>query len=222
MSFAKHPEIKPPKGGVAAKAGRATKSGRATTTVAKTAQTAPKSLSTLQEDAAYCKACPLWEGRTQVVFGGGNPQARVMIVGEAPGKNEDEAGEPFVGAAGKNLTALLERAGLAREDVYIANVLKCRPPSNRNPCSSEIQACGHFLHEQARLVAPEFIVSLGNFATKHIMKTDCGITSMRGRVHEVGKFKVFPVFHPAAALYDRKKQQILEDDFAELGELLNH
>ncbi len=177
-------------------------------------------LTELAEEASRCRACPLWEGRTNVVFGEGAPDARVMVVGEAPGKNEDEQGRPFVGAAGKNLDELLALAGLAREEVFIANVLKCRPPGNRNPLTEEIRACAHFLHDQARIVNPEYIVTLGNFATHHIMRTDKGITRLRGQVHQVGRFKVMPVYHPAAALYDRSKQEILEHDFKLLGTLL--
>lgn len=177
-------------------------------------------LQKLASEAAGCKGCPLWEGRTNVVFADGDASARVMLVGEAPGKNEDLEGLPFVGAAGKNLDAMLALAGLQRKDVYIANVLKCRPPGNRNPQPHEIQACAHFLHDQARLVEPEVIVTLGNFATRHIMKTDLGITRLRGQVHQVGRFKVLPVYHPAAALYDRSKQEVLEEDFRALGRLL--
>ena len=177
-------------------------------------------LEELKSQVEVCRACPLWEGRTQVVFGVGNPHARVLFVGEAPGKNEDEQGEPFVGAAGKNLNALLELAGLARDDIYIANVLKCRPPSNRDPQPIEIEACTPWLREQTRIIDPEFIVTLGNFATKFILKTDRGITGLHGQVQQAGRFKVFPVFHPAAAIYDRSKQQALEDDFRHLGELL--
>lgn len=177
-------------------------------------------LETLQAQAEACRACPLAEGRTHVVFGTGNPQARVLIVGEAPGKNEDLQGVPFVGAAGKYLNELLAYAGLRREDVYIANVLKCRPPGNRNPMPSEIEVCTPFLREQTRTIDPAFIVTLGNFATKFILKTDRGITGLHGKLYQTGKFMVFPVFHPAAAIYDRRKRADLEDDFATLGEHL--
>lgn len=177
-------------------------------------------LETLQAQAMACHACPLADGRTNVVFGTGNPQARVLIVGEAPGKNEDLQGVPFVGAAGQYLNELLAYAGLRREDVYIANVLKCRPPGNRNPLPSEIEVCTPFLREQTRTIDPLFIVTLGNFATKFILKTDRGITGLRGKLYQTGKFKVFPVFHPAAAIYDRRKRTDLEDDFATLGEYL--
>ena len=177
-------------------------------------------LETIREQVCACHACPLADGRTQTVFGVGNPQARVMLIGEAPGKNEDLQGEPFVGAAGKNLNAMLEIAGLARDDIYIANVLKCRPPSNRDPRPEEIELCTPFLREQIRTIDPEFIVTLGNFATKFILKTDVGITHLHGKLQHAGKFKVFPIYHPAAAIYDRTKQSALEQDFATLGELL--
>ena len=177
-------------------------------------------LEDLQVQVAACRRCPLCDGRTQTVFGVGNPEARVLIVGEAPGKNEDLQGEPFVGAAGKYLNELLAIAGLSREDVYIANVLKCRPPSNRDPRPEEIQACTPFLREQTRTINPEYIVTLGNFSTKFILKTDVGITRLHGTLQRAGRFKVFPIFHPAAALYDSKKREALENDFATLGELL--
>ncbi|MEC4294718.1 uracil-DNA glycosylase [Adlercreutzia shanghongiae] len=177
-------------------------------------------LEELQTEVAACRRCPLCDGRTQTVFGVGSPEARVLIVGEAPGKNEDLQGEPFVGAAGKYLNELLAIAGLTRDDVYIANVLKCRPPSNRDPRPEEIQACTPFLREQTRTISPEFIVTLGNFSTKFILKTDVGITRLHGTLQTAGRFKVFPIFHPAAALYDGSKRVALENDFATLGELL--
>ena len=177
-------------------------------------------LETLCEQASRCRGCELWQGRTNLVFGVGNPQARVLIVGEAPGKNEDLQGEPFVGAAGKYLNELLGYAGLARQDVYIANVLKCRPPGNRNPRPEEIQACAYFLREQTRTIDPVFIVTLGNFATKFILKTEKGITRLHGTLQRAGKFRVFPVFHPAAALYDGSKREALMNDFTLLGHLL--
>ncbi len=178
-------------------------------------------LDELRAEVAACRRCPLCDGRTQTVFGVGDPNARVLIVGEAPGKNEDAQGEPFVGAAGKYLNGLLAIAGLTRDEVFIANVLKCRPPSNRDPRPEEIQACTPFLREQTRTIDPEFIVTLGNFSTKFILKTDVGITRLHGTLQRAGRFKVFPIFHPAAALYDGKKREALENDFATLGELLS-
>lgn len=180
----------------------------------------PKPLEDIKQEVIACKQCSLWEGRTQVVFGVGSPKARVLIVGEAPGKNEDLQGEPFVGAAGKYLDELLAHAGLKREDVYIANVLKCRPPGNRDPQPEEIATCTPYLREQTRTINPEYIVTLGNFSTKFILKTDVGITRLHGTVQQAGRFKVFPIFHPAAAIYDRTKRDVLEHDFQTLGTLL--
>ena len=177
-------------------------------------------LEQIRAQVQACKKCPLADGRTQTVFGVGNPQARVLIVGEAPGKNEDLQGEPFVGAAGKYLNELLSYAGLKREDVFIANVLKCRPPGNRDPRPEEIQLCADYLREQTRTIDPEWIVTLGNFATKFILRTDVGITRLHGTLQQAGRFKVFPVFHPAAALYDGKKREALTNDFVTLGQLL--
>ncbi len=175
----------------------------------------------LAAEVAECRRCSLCEGRTQIVFGDGNPASQVLIVGEAPGKNEDLEGKPFVGAAGKYLNELLAIAGLAREDVFIANVLKCRPPQNRNPLPEEIEACAPYLRQQTRIIDPKVIVTLGNFSTKFILKTEKGITRLRGQVFQTGCFKVFPVFHPAAALYDVKKRETLEHDFEVLGTLLD-
>lgn len=179
-----------------------------------------QALQEIAEEVSHCRKCELCGGRTNAVFGDGSPDARVLIVGEAPGKNEDLQGKPFVGAAGKYLDELLGIAGLSRGDVFIANVLKCRPPGNRDPRPEEIQACADYLRGQTRAIDPEYIVTLGNFATKFILRTETGITRLRGRLQRAGRFKVFPVFHPAAAIYDQSKRPVLEDDFAKLGELL--
>ena len=177
-------------------------------------------LAEIREEVSTCKACSLCEGRTNVVFGEGNPHARVMIIGEAPGKNEDLQGKPFVGAAGKFLDELLGVAGLKREDVFIANVLKCRPPSNRNPKPEEIEACATFLRQQTQTISPDVIVTLGNFATQFILRTGVGITHLRGTVQRAGRFLVLPVFHPAAAIYDRSKRDVLLSDFERVGSLV--
>jgi DNA polymerase len=174
-------------------------------------------LSEIRAQVEGCTRCPLCETRTNVVFGEGNPNARVLIVGEAPGRNEDLQGRPFVGAAGKFLDELLEHAGLKREDVFIANVLKCRPPSNRNPQTAEIEACSPYLRLQTRSINPDVIVTMGNFATQFILKTGVGITKLRGTWHQAGKFIVFPIFHPAAAIYDRSKRDVLIADFDRIG-----
>lgn len=177
-------------------------------------------LDELRVQVESCRRCPLCDGRTQTVFGVGNPHARVMFIGEAPGKNEDLQGEPFVGAAGHYLNELLGCAGLRREDVFIANVLKCRPPGNRDPRPEEIQTCTPFLREQTRSIDPEVLVTLGKFSTQFVLKTQVGITRLHGRVQRAGKFLVFPIFHPAAALYDGAKREALENDFVTLGQLL--
>ena len=183
-------------------------------------ETSEQLLDMIAQSVAACHQCYLCEGRTNVVPGFGNPEARVMLIGEAPGKNEDLQGRPFVGAAGKYLTELLGYAGLTREEVFIGNVLKCRPPSNRDPQPDEITLCAPFLRDQVRVIGPEYIVTMGNFATKFILRTDRGITKLHGRLEQAGRFKVFPVFHPAAAIYDRTKRESLEEDFRTLGEFL--
>lgn len=179
-----------------------------------------RTLEEIREDALQCRKCSLCETRNSVVFGVGNPNAEVMFIGEAPGKQEDLGAEPFIGAAGKFLNQLLELAELKREDIYIANVLKCRPPSNRNPRADEIEVCTPYLREQVAAIDPDILVTLGNFATKFILKTDRGITSLRGRAYTTGKFYVLPTFHPAAALYDQTKVEIMQDDFLLLKRLL--
>lgn len=182
----------------------------------------PVSLDEIRTSVEACRKCPLADGRTQTVFGTGDPHARVLIIGEAPGKNEDLQGKPFVGAAGKYLSELLAIAGLTRDDVFIANVLKCRPPGNRDPRPEEIEQCADFLRAQTRAIDPEYIVTLGNFATKFILKTDVGITRLHGVIQCAGRFKVFPIYHPAAAIYDRSKRDALAQDFAKLGEMLGN
>lgn len=183
--------------------------------------TVPKlPLDEIRAQVEACHACSLSEGRTNIVFGEGDPHARVMIVGEAPGKNEDLQGRPFVGAAGKFLDELLGVAGIRREDVFIANVLKCRPPSNRNPRPDEIEACAPFLREQTKAIDPIVIVTLGNFATQFILRTQTGITHLRGTIQQAGRFTVMPVFHPAAAIYDCSKRDVLLSDFEQIGALV--
>lgn len=178
---------------------------------------------TLPELSAFigeCHRCSLGDTRNTIVFGVGDAHARVMIIGEAPGKNEDLRGEPFVGAAGEFLDELLGIAGISRDQVYIANVLKCRPPGNRDPRPEEIETCTPFLREQVRIISPEIIVTLGNFATRFVLKTDEPITRLRGVLTNAGRFRVLPVFHPAAAIYDRTKRDVLKSDFEILGRFL--
>ena len=174
--------------------------------------------------AAGCTRCALAQTRTQVVFGVGSPTAELMFVGEAPGFHEDKQGIPFVGSAGQLLTKLLAGIGIAREDVYIANVLKCRPPGNRDPLPEEIQACEGHLWRQIELIRPTLVCTLGNFATKLLSGKPAGITQVHGRPQEVvlggNAVTLYPIFHPAAALYTPRMLAVLEQDFERIPELL--
>jgi uracil-DNA glycosylase len=179
-------------------------------------------LDSLRDRALVCEDCALCNSRTKVVFGVGDPEADLMLVGEAPGKNEDRQGEPFVGQAGRLLDQLLSEIGLDRSDAYIANVLKCRPPGNRDPRPDEIDACKGYLREQIRLIQPRVVVTLGNFATKLLLATDTGITRMRGQAYPwwLGATLV-PTFHPAAALRSGERvTNLMREDFALAGSLL--
>lgn len=157
-------------------------------------------LTALAQRAAGCVDCRLHESRTTVVFGSGDPDADVMIVGEGPGQREDEQGLPFVGPSGRLLDELLGEIGLRRDQVYIANVVKCRPPGNRDPRPDEIEACKGYLRAQLRLVDPLVVVTLGNFSSKLLLRTETGITRIRGRAYEWWGRYLVPTFHPAAAL----------------------
>ena len=157
-------------------------------------------LAELAEEASRCTRCPLASSRTRVVFGVGGPTAALMLVGEAPGFHEDQQGEPFVGAAGKLLDRLLSEIGMERSGVYIANVLKCRPPGNRDPLPAEIDACSEYLRRQLEFVDPRVVVTLGNFSTKLLLKREVGITKLRGQVYPWWRRQLVPTLHPAAAL----------------------
>ena len=160
-----------------------------------------RTLAEVAAEAAGCTKCRLAEGRTQVVFGVGNPDADVMFIGEAPGFHEDKQGEPFVGAAGQLLTRMVnEVLDMSRDEVYIANVLMCRPPGNRDPQEDEIESCTPWLVEKLSLIQPRVIATLGNFATKFVLQTPQGITRMRGRTYPWHGRTVIPTFHPAAVL----------------------
>jgi uracil-DNA glycosylase len=176
------------------------------------------------ELTAACTRCRLAEGRTQVVFGSGDPSADLMFVGEAPGFHEDKQGVPFVGQAGKLLERLLEGIGLSRADVYIANVLKCRPPGNRDPQQDEIEACEPHLFRQIELIEPRVVATLGNFATKLLSGRPLGITRVHGQEQEVTlgarRVLLYPIYHPAAALYTPAMLKVLESDFARIPSLL--
>ncbi len=176
------------------------------------------------EEARGCERCRLHRTRTQVVFGAGNADAQLMFVGEAPGANEDRMGLPFVGQAGKLLDKLLDEIGLARGDVFIANVLKCRPPSNRDPQPDEIESCQDYLRRQVELIEPVMICTLGNFATKLLRADTTGISRLHGReeVRTVGvrDVRLYPLYHPAAALYHPGTLELLRGDFQRIPELL--
>jgi len=177
-----------------------------------------------RDQVAGCTRCALAAGRTQVVFGSGDPGADLMFVGEAPGFHEDKQGVPFVGAAGKLLDQLLAGIGLARADVYVANVLKCRPPGNRDPMPDEIEACEGHLWKQIALIQPRVVATLGNFATKLLSGRPTGITRVHGQEQETTlggrRVLLYPIYHPAAALYTPPMLEVLKSDFARIPELI--
>jgi DNA polymerase len=190
------------------------------------AESRREELKAVWQQAQTCMKCPqLASTRTRVVFGAGNADADLMFVGEAPGANEDKQGLPFVGQAGKLLETLLGEIGLARADVFIANVLKCRPPGNRDPLPGEIDACQDYLFRQIELIEPRVICTLGNFSTK-LLRNDpgTGITRLHGRdeIRQIGprNVRLYPIYHPAAALYTPSMLEILRSDFARIPELL--
>jgi uracil-DNA glycosylase len=181
-------------------------------------------LAAFADAVSGCTRCRLAEGRTQVVFGSGNPDADLMFVGEAPGFHEDRLGVPFVGQAGKLLERLLAGIGLTRDDVFVANVLKCRPPGNRDPQPDEIEACEAHLFRQIELIRPRVVATLGNFATKLLSGRPDGITRVHGREQDTmlaGRpLALYPLYHPAAALYTPAMLNVLEADFARIPQLL--
>jgi len=182
-------------------------------------------LEQLQQEASGCTRCRLAEGRTQVVFGVGNPDAELMFVGEAPGFHEDKQGYPFVGQAGKLLDKLLAGIGLTRADCYIANVIKCRPPGNRDPQPDEIEQCEGYLFRQIEAIEPKLVATLGNFATKLLSGKQLGITRVHGQEQEVTlggrRVTLYPLYHPAAALYTPRMLDVLEEDFRRIPALIS-
>ena len=173
------------------------------------------------EQIKDCQNCALAASRTQVVFGDGNPHAEIIFVGEAPGFHEDRIGKPFVGAAGKLLDQLLGEIGIERRDIYIANVIKCRPPQNRNPRVEEIESCKPFLLKQIELIRPKIICTLGNFSTQLLLGRKVGITKVRGQAFERGSYVVVPMLHPAAALHRESMLQAVKGDFQNLRKILD-
>ena len=183
-----------------------------------------EALKAVWHEARECTRCPLADTRTTVVFGNGDADADLMFVGEAPGANEDREGLPFVGQAGKLLDKLLDEIGLDRGQVFVANVLKCRPPGNRDPQPGEIESCEPYLFQQVELIEPLVVCTLGNFATKLLRGDSTGITRLHGQaeVRTIGPraVRLFPLFHPAAALYTPRTLETLRADFQRLPELL--
>lgn len=187
------------------------------------APTRPSSelLQELRSDIGDCTRCKLAGlGRRQIVFGVGNPDADLMFVGEAPGRDEDEQGEPFVGRAGQLLTKIIEAIGLRREDVYIANVIKCRPPENRNPEPDEVATCEPFLFRQVDAIKPKVIVALGTFAAHALLKTDDPISRLRGRVFSYRGSQLVPTFHPAFLLRSPDRKRDTWEDMKKVRALL--
>ena len=172
-----------------------------------------KSLAELRAAIGDCHRCKLWSGRTHLVFGVGNPQAQVMFVGEGPGRDEDLQGEPFVGRAGQLLTDIITKGmGLTRADVYIANVIKCRPPENRNPEPDEVESCEPFLKKQIDLIKPKVIVGLGKFAVQSLLQSKQPITRLRGIWHDYHGIKLMPTFHPAYLLRNPGDKKLVWED----------
>jgi uracil-DNA glycosylase family 4 len=187
----------------------------------------PSELERVAAEASTCTRCRLHQSRTQVVFGQGSPTADLMFVGEGPGYHEDRQGQPFVGPSGQLLNRLLAEIGLRRDDVYVTNVVRCRPPGNRDPQPDEIEACSLWMEATLRLVDPKVIVTLGNFASKTLIGTTTGITRLRGRTYEFEGRVLLPTFHPSAALRadtsgrtENRTLSGMHEDFQALARLL--
>lgn len=178
-------------------------------------------LETVASEVVVCRKCPLSKSRKNAVPGLGNPRSRIMFIGEAPGRSEDAKGEPFVGTAGKLLDALLSQIGLSRNQVFITNVVKCRPPGNRQPKPLEIETCTPYLDRQISIIHPDFIVTLGSHSTSYVFSKAelpfSSITLVRGKLYKAAvlglQLTVFPTYHPASALYNPEHKEILKHDF---------
>ncbi|MEJ5186445.1 MAG: uracil-DNA glycosylase [Candidatus Geothermincolales bacterium] len=179
-----------------------------------------RTLEELYEAIKDCTRCGLGKTRTNLVFGVGNPRAEIMFVGEAPGYHEDMQGIPFVGPAGQFLDQLLRSIGLSRDQVYIANTLKCRPPENRDPLPGELETCTPYLFKQIEIINPRLICTLGNHATRTLLRTGTGITQLHGKVIRKDDLVYVPLFHPAAALHKPPLKAVLVEDFQRLGKYL--
>lgn len=174
--------------------------------------TGSESLSDIRTDLGECQRCRLAETRRHIVFGDGNPDAKLVFVGEGPGRDEDLQGLPFVGAAGQLLTKIVAAMGLTREQVYICNIIKCRPPQNRNPHPDEIKTCIPFLYRQMAAIRPLFICALGKFAAQTLLKTETPISRLRGRFHEADGVRILPTYHPAYLLRNPEQKRAVWED----------
>jgi DNA polymerase len=195
--------------------------GTAPATIATAETTRAGTLEALRDVIGDCQRCNLASHRTKIVFGVGNPQAELVFVGEGPGRDEDEQGEPFVGRAGRLLTEIITKGmRLTREDVYIANVVKCRPPENRNPEPDEVASCEPFLLRQLDLIRPRVIVALGKFAVQTLLRTKAPISRLRGQWHDYHGIKLMPTFHPAYLLRNPAEKRVVWEDIKQvMGEL---
>jgi DNA polymerase len=171
-----------------------------------------ESLDVVRTDLENCRRCKLAHGRNRIVFGDGNPAARLMFVGEGPGFEEDRQGKPFVGAAGQLLTRIIEAIKLSRDQVYICNIIKCRPPGNRNPESDEIESCFPFLERQIDFIRPDFICALGTVAAQTLLNVTTPISGLRGRFHDYKGIRVLPTYHPAYLLRNPEKKRAVWED----------
>jgi DNA polymerase len=180
-----------------------------------------ETLEQVRSDLGDCRRCGLADTRTHLVFGVGNNRARLVFVGEAPGYDEDVQGEPFVGAAGKLLTRIIQAMGLSREEVYICNILKCRPPGNRNPLPDEIDVCRPFLDRQLAAISPECICALGKFAAQTLLDTQAPISRLRGRFSEYNGIRIMPTYHPAYLLRNPEGKRHVWNDIQQIMEVLN-
>lgn len=175
-------------------------------------------LASLKKEVLACAACQLARTRTNVVFGEGDPHASLMFIGEAPGQDEDMQARPFVGRAGQLLTKIIEAMGLARRDVYIGNILKCRPPGNRNPLPSEILSCGRYLARQIEIIRPKVICALGKFAAQTLLKTEVPISELRGKFFDYHGIKLMPTYHPAYLLRNPDGKKDVWNDMKKVAE----
>jgi DNA polymerase len=177
-------------------------------------------LADVRKELGDCKRCKLHRGRKTIVFGEGNERATLMLIGEGPGYDEDVQGRPFVGKAGQLLTKILQSINLPREEVYIANIIKCRPPQNRNPEPDEIESCSPFLMKQIHVIQPKIICALGTFSAQTLLKTDVKISALRGKLYDLEGIKVMPTYHPAFLLRNPERKREVWEDMKKIVELM--